>query len=250
MSDFLQSTERVRARPRPLSRFLQAALPPSLPEIDGLRFETLYLPCEQNLIGGDWYDVLALPDGSVAVAVGDVTGHGVEAAAVMGKIRYSMRLIAMRTNAIQAGGAASIIPLVEAGLRREHPDASATAFLGIISTDRKRMQYAIAGHPPPIVVKRSGETAWLEGGEPPLGCGYGRMWSNHVIDVASVARLILYTDGVIESGRDVIKGLERLESALQNPGIAGAKELLPRVVEATLVAKPHDDIAMLAVTFV
>jgi|SRR5579872_5469646 len=251
MEDFLLSpisTARDATKQPPLSSFLRASLPPSLPEIDGLQFEALYLPCADSFIGGDWYDVLALPDGSVAIAVGDVTGHGLEAAAIMGKIRYSMRVMALRASALR-GGAASVLPSVEEGLRSEHPDASATTFLGIISPDRTRMQYATAGHPPPLIVKRSGKTAWLEAGDVPLGWGSGQIRSNHVIDLTDVWRLILYTDGVIEAGRDVIKGLERLQSVLQDPTIAGAKDLLPRIVEASLVAPPHDDIAMLAVTF-
>jgi serine phosphatase RsbU (regulator of sigma subunit) len=232
-----------------LFRFLQASLPPMLPAVKGLQFEALYLPCADGIIGGDWYDAFALPDGSVAVTVGDVTGHGVEEAVIMGKIRYSLRVVTLRTNALQTGGAASILPSVEAALSSEHPEASATAFLGIISPDRRSMQYATAGHPPPLVVTSSCETAWLEAGDAPLGCGNLYARSNHVIDLTGVWGLILYTDGVIEAGRDILQGLERLRKALQDPGMQTAKNLLPRIVEASLAAPPHDDIAMLAVTF-
>lgn len=252
MEDFLLSPASVgRANTTTLpqiSWFLRASLPPSLPEVDGLQFEALYLPCANSLIGGDWYDALVLPDGSVAISVGDVTGHGLEAAAIMGKIRYSTRVVTLRRNALRES-VASILPYIEDGLRSEHPEASATMFLGIISPDRTLMNYATAGHPPPIVLRHSGKTAWLETGDAPLGLGNHYARTNHVIDLTDVSRLFLYTDGVIEAGRDVIKGLERLQSVLEDPDIAGAKDLLPRVVEASLVAPPHDDIAVLAVTF-
>src|SRR5579872_5589138 len=113
-----------------VSSFLRASFPPALPDVEGLQFEALYLSCSGSIIGGDWYDALALPDGSVAVALGDVTGHGVEAAVLMGKLRYSMRVVTMRANALESGSAASVLQSVEDGLRSEHPDASATAFLG------------------------------------------------------------------------------------------------------------------------
>ena len=232
-----------------LSSFLRASFPPALPEVEGLQFEALYLSCGGSIIGGDWYDALGLPDGSVAVALGDVSGHGVEAAALMGKLRYSMRVVTLRANALQSGGAASVLQIVEDGLLSEHPDASATAFLGIISPDRTRMQYASAGHPPPLVVKASRETAWLEPGETPLGWGNGEGRSDHVIDLTDVRGLILYTDGVIEAGRDIVEGLERLRRAAGDADVQNAKDLLPRIVEASLVAPPHDDITMLAVTF-
>jgi serine phosphatase RsbU (regulator of sigma subunit) len=128
----------------PLASYLRASLPPSLPEIAGLQFEALYLPCADSVIGGDWYDVLELPDGSVVIAVGDVTGHGIDAAAIMGKIRYSMRVVIMRMNELRIGSPAVVLPCIENGLLSEHPNASATTFLGIISSDRTRMQYATA----------------------------------------------------------------------------------------------------------
>ncbi len=232
-----------------VSSFLRASFPPALPDVEGLQFEALYLSCAGNMIGGDWYDALALPDGSVAVALGDVTGHGVEAAVLMGKLRYSMRVVTIRAHALESGSAASIMQTVEDGLRSEHPDASATAFLGIISPDRKHMHYASAGHPPPLLAKASGETAWLESGETPLGWGSGHLRRDHVVDLTGAWGLILYSDGIVEAGRDIVQGLERLRNTLADPDAQHAKDLLARIVEQSLVAPPHDDIAMLAVTF-
>lgn len=232
-----------------LSSFLHASLPPPLPDVEGLKFEALYLSCGGSIIGGDWYDAVKLPDGSVAVSLGDVEGHGVEAAALMGKLRYSMRVVTLRAHELESGGAASILQSVEDGLRSEHVDASATAFLGIISPDRTHMHYATAGHPPPLVVRTSGETSWLESGEMPLGWNDGFVRSDHVVDLTGTWSLILYSDGIIEAGRDIVQGLERLQRAVENPDMQREKDILPRVVEQSLAVPPHDDIAMLAVTF-
>lgn len=232
-----------------ISLFLRASFPPSLPDVEGLQFEALYLSCDGSIIGGDWYDALALPDGSVAIALGDVTGHGAEAAMLMGKLRYSMRVVTLRAHTVESGGAASVLQSVEQGLRTEHPEASATAFLGIISPDRTHMHYATAGHPPPLVGKTSGETAWLQSGEVPLGWGNDRTRCDHVVDLTGAWGLILYTDGIIEADRDILRGLERLQKAVEDPELQRAKYLLPRVVEQSLTVPPHDDITMLAVRF-
>jgi serine phosphatase RsbU (regulator of sigma subunit) len=231
-----------------ITSFVRASFPPPLPEVDSLQFEAFYLSCGGSIIGGDWYDALELPDGSVAVALGDVTGHGVEAAVLMGKIRYSMRVLALLPNPVQTGRAAWILQSVEDGLRSEHPEASATVFLGIISADRRWMQYSIAGHPPPLVVKTAGETSWLDCGETPIGWGTGER-TDRLVNLTGVRALILYSDGVVEAGRDIVKGLARLQKAIEDPDVLNSKELLPGIIEASLDAPPHDDIAMLAVTF-
>jgi len=231
-----------------VSSFVRASFPPPLPEVEGLQFEAFYLSCGGSIIGGDWYDALELPDGSVAVALGDVTGHGVESAVLMGKIRYSMRVLALRPKPVQTGRASWVLQCVEDGLHSEHPEASATVFLGIISPDRKQMQYSVAGHPPPLIVKTTGEASWLEYGETPIGWGTGER-TDHIVDLTGVRALILYSDGVVEAGRDIVKGLARLRKAAEDPELLNSRELLPSIIEASLDAPPHDDIAMLAVTF-
>jgi serine phosphatase RsbU (regulator of sigma subunit) len=99
-------------------------------------------------------------------------------------------------------------------------------------------------------VKTSGETAWLESGETPLGWGTGHVRCDHFVDLTGAWSLILYSDGIVEAGRDIVKGLERLKKVVENQDLKLSKDLLPRLVEQSLVGPPHDDIAMLAVTFV
>jgi PAS domain S-box-containing protein len=234
-----------------VAQTLQAAmLPRSLPQLDGLSFEAFYRPSEDSLsIGGDWYDAFVLPDGSVAIAVGDVTGHGVEAAVLMAKARNSLRAVTRRTAALQTGGAASILRTVEETLQSEHPDATATAFLGIVSGDRTRMYYANAGHPPPLILDDAGKGSWTHAGDTPLGARLGRERNNYILDLDDVSRLLLYTDGLIEAGRDIIAGSARLRDAAGKIHRQNGEIFVREVVEDTLAHTPHDDVAVLGVRF-
>jgi PAS domain S-box-containing protein len=234
-----------------VARTLQSAmLPPALPQGDGLDFEAFYLPSERSLsVAGDWYDAFTLPDGSVAIAIGDVTGHGIEAAVLMAKARYSMRAIMRRTAALRTGNVASVLRSVEDALASEHPEARATAFLGIISPDRTRLRYANAGHPPPLVLDASGRLTWLEGSDIPLGWRFVLERRDRVLDLLGVSRLLLYTDGLIEAGRDIIAGMERL-GRIARMHSRNEDSFLESVIKETLVHAPHDDVAALGVRFV
>ena len=233
-----------------VARTLQSAmLPPALPHVDGLRFEAFYLPSERSLsVAGDWFDAFTLPDGSVAVAIGDVTGHGVEAAVLMAKARYSMRAIMRRTAALRTGNVASVLRSVEDSLASEHPEARATAFLGIISPDRTQLRYANAGHPPPLTLDASGRFAWVEGNDIPLGWRFVLERHDRFLDLSGVSRLVLYTDGLIEAGRDIIAGMERLVRIARTHS-RNDESFLDSVVKETLVHAPHDDVAALSVRF-
>ena len=227
-----------------------AMLPPALPGVDGLRFEAVYKPSETSLsVAGDWYDAFVLSDGSVAIAIGDVTGHGIEAAVLMAKVRYGMRALTLRTVEMRTGGPVSILGSVEDALLSEHPDSSATAFLGIISPDRSRMEYANAGHPAPLTLDRSGKLASLKDGDVPLGVRSDSQRRDRVLDLAGISRLFLYTDGLVEAGRDIIAGTTRLHAAAEKMHARNHEAFVQAVVKETLVHAPHDDIAALGVSF-
>ncbi|MGH7329119.1 MAG: SpoIIE family protein phosphatase, partial [Polyangiaceae bacterium] len=178
-----------------LTRTLQSAmLQPALPGAEGLRFDAVYRPAHSNLsIAGDWYDAFVLPDGSIVVGIGDVTGQGLGAAVLMAKARFSMRALAFRVTLMRSGGPASMLRSVEEALLSEHPNASATAFLGIIEPHGASMRYANAGHPPPLILAGSGRFSWLEAGDPPLGWRFGEDLHDRVVDLTGVSRLLLYT---------------------------------------------------------
>jgi PAS domain S-box-containing protein len=228
----------------------RASLPSELPALDDVAFKALYLPSVRTMtIGGDWYDAFLLGDGSLAISIGDVQGHGVDAAVLMGKIRYSLRTIALRVGTEPSGGPASILESVEGALRSEHRDASATAFLGIISPDRASMRYASAGHPPPLLVSAGEGTAWARFGEPPLGWRFDVRRTELELPLAGVKRIILYTDGLVEAGRDIVRGMDTLQRAadeLRTMRLASVPEALVERLHAT---GANDDVAILAAEF-
>lgn len=230
----------------------QASMPPSLPHVDGIVFEAHYAPSYASMtIGGDWYDAFALPDGSIAIGIGigDVMGRGVEAAVLMGKLRYSTRAIALRTFALGSGGPASVLESVEETLLSEHPDGCATSIFAIISADRTQLRYSNAGHPPAVLLANNGTTSWFEDADTPLGWRFGDRRQDRSVSLADVSRLVLYTDGLIETGRDIDDGLTRLAAAVARSHSTKRGKFLPELIAGTTVARPQDDLALLAVTF-
>lgn len=228
----------------------RSSLPPFLPQLADITFESFYLPAYSSMaIGGDWYDAFELPDHSVAIAIGDVGGKGLDAAVLMGKLRYSMRALVHRIVTSGTGGPAAILRSVEDALISEHPGESATAFLGIISPDRKRMRYANAGHPPPLLVTRSPGTTWIERSDTPLGWRFDLMREDHLVLLDGVARLLLYTDGLIECHRDIIDGLQKLQASDVVRDCSGNEGGLQRLVDDLCRGEAHDDVALMSLTF-
>ena len=141
-------TRGLYERQRQVARTLQAAfLPPALPQSDGVRFDAAYVPGTRDLtVGGDWYDAFPYADGAFAFSVGDVAGHGLDAAVPMGKMRQTFRaLAAVETDPARALGGADAV------LRGEHPDIFVTAFVATFDLRSGVLRYANAGHPSPFV---------------------------------------------------------------------------------------------------
>src|SRR6202011_3725109 len=112
----------------------RAMLPAVLPEVPGLTFDAVYFPgATEAEIGGDWYDAIALADGRVVVSIGDVTGRGLTAAVIMGRMRQ-----AIETLATYESDPVRLLDAADSVLRRSHPDAIVTALVG----DRRRSSWA------------------------------------------------------------------------------------------------------------
>ena len=125
----------------------RAMLPAVLPEVAGLAFDAVYFPgATEAEIGGDWYDAIALPDGRVVVSIGDVTGRGLTAAVIMGRMRQ-----AIETLATYESDPVRLLDAADSVLRRAHPDAIVTALVGVVDPGARTLAYATAGHPTPIV---------------------------------------------------------------------------------------------------
>ena len=142
---------RLAEQDRGLADALQRSLIPRLPELPGLTLEARYLPAAEATLGGDWYDAFLLPGGSLGLAIGDVSGRGFRAAALMGQLRSGLRACAMgeRSPALAAERLSDLLRQL---------DSARTATLLFLALDPQagRIEMMSAGHPPPLVVDADG----------------------------------------------------------------------------------------------
>lgn len=228
---------RLYSRVQDIALTLQRALLPSAlatsPYVDVAH---RYVPGGRiTEVGGDWYDVITLPDGRVVLVVGDVMGHGVSAAASMGRLRITTKALA-RHDSEPADLLAELDACAqEAGIQL------ATCLYIVYDPKTGRARIASAGHPPPLVLLPDGTVETLDDVlGVPLGVG-GFPFSTTEIELPRNATLALYTDGLIESrGRDIGAGLEALRTELGGePGPLEA--MADRILANLLPAPPADD---------
>jgi serine phosphatase RsbU (regulator of sigma subunit) len=222
-----------------LQRSLLSAIP-LVPNVDSAaRYQAGSTGLE---VGGDWYDVVQRPDGILHVTVGDVAGRGVSAAALMGQLRNAFRAYAHdHTSPAQ---------IMWRLIRHMDRDEMATAIAITIDPDSRRLAYASAGHPPPLLRDDdTGAVTRLDLAQaPPLGFASPDAVIEGELALPPRATLLAYTDGVIERRDRVIdEGIERLEQALRSadPGLS-ADELADKLIrEVAEVTGADDDIALL-----
>ncbi len=227
----------------------RSLLPRTLPEQNALEIAYRYLPAQAG-VGGDWFDVLPLSGARVALVVGDVVGHGLHAAATMGRLRTAVHnfsaldlppdeLLALLDELVGR------IDQDEAQDEQSAPVTGATCLYAVYDPVSRRCTVARAGHPPPAVVRPDGGVEfWDVPAGPPLGLG-GLPFESAELELPEGSRLVLYTDGLVEDrGHDIDVGLERLREALSRSG--GSPEDTCRVVlESRRPARAGDDIALL-----
>jgi serine phosphatase RsbU (regulator of sigma subunit) len=221
--------------------FQNAALPRVLPTVRGLAFDAIYEAAgEDALVGGDWYDAFRLPDGRIAISVGDVGGNGLEAAITMGAVRQTIRGAAQVFS-----DPAAALDAADHALRSEQPDRIVTAFLGILDRLTLTLTYASAGHPPPLVRQGDGSIVELMTPDLPLGLRNQRAGGrNTSVVVSQGALLVLYTDGLTEATRDVLEGEKRLRDALSRDDIVLSARPAAAIRRA-VAAESNDDVAVL-----
>ena len=221
----------------------RAMLPARLPDIDGLCFSASYSAAsESQRVGGDFYDAFLLPDGRVALTIGDVTGHGLEAAVIMGEIRNAIRSAAFEyTEPSMVLDRASRL-LVAAGR-----ELFATAIFGVLDLRTAWFTYATAGHPSPLLLNDS-TVEWLAGSGLPIGLR-DDAGVDFSVRLHTPSTLVFYTDGLIEFTRDLFEGERRLELAARRladePIDHFAAALMKNVLGDDV---PDDDIAVLTVS--
>jgi len=211
-------------------RLQRAMLPTRLADVSGIAFDAAYRPASSEAeVGGDWYDAFDIGNGTIGISVGDVTGHGLEAAITMSEIRSAIRAAAATHSSPVALLDAVEMMVSSQGL------GVASAIAGIYDSTTRVLRYACAGHPPPVLVTSSGEAYLLPGGGLLLGLGQPASSPERTLTIAPGATCFFYTDGLTEHHRDLLAGEERLLSALEamaSQGALTAEELHARIIGA------------------
>ncbi|MEU2744292.1 SpoIIE family protein phosphatase [Streptomyces sp. NPDC007095] len=230
----------------PLQRSL---LPRNLPEQSALDIAYRYLPAQAG-VGGDWFDVLPLSGARVAVVVGDVVGHGLHAAATMGRLRtavHNFSALDLPPDEI-IGLLDELVGRIdqdEAAAESSAAITGATCLYAIYDPASRLCTVARAGHPPPALVRPDGSVEFPEvPAGPPLGLG-GLPFETAELKLEEGSRLVLYTDGLVEDReRDIDEGLELLRAALTGVD-RSPEDTCQAVLDALLPARPSDDIALI-----
>jgi serine phosphatase RsbU (regulator of sigma subunit) len=239
---------RLYEREHGIAETLQRSLlPRSLPRVPGTAVAARYLPARAEArVGGDWYDVVPLTGGGLGLTIGDVSGHGVEAASLMGSLRDGLRAAALEGEDV-ARATERVDRLLQS--QRGGGDAIATALFAVLRADGAHLDFTSAGHPPPLVLRPDGSAEFLDGGlSTPLGVQSNGSRPTAAVDLEPGSLLLLYTDGLVER-RDasIDVGMRRLADAARKAD-RDPERFCDAVVLAMLGSEgPADDVALLAV---
>ncbi len=216
----------------------RSLLPEALPRVPGWQIEARYEPAGGGFVGGDWYDALVLPSGRLALVVGDVTGHGLQAAAVMGQLRTILRATLVHHAESPQVAADALADIVNWTM----PTQIATVAIAVLDPATGDVEHVRLGHPPILVVAPTGSAAWLPSSAlPPLGLAAGASRAA-TARIPPGGALVMFSDGLVERRTESIKvGLARLESAW---GRAPAADI-GAVVEAVRDPESTDDATLL-----
>jgi GAF domain-containing protein/anti-sigma regulatory factor (Ser/Thr protein kinase) len=219
-------------------------MPEQLAPEPGVEVVGRYLPATRGVhVGGDWYDLVDRPDGTVALAVGDIAGHGLPAAAAMGQVRSAWRALALSSS-----DPASILGSLDRFAAGVEGAFFSTILTMLFDPSTNELRYASAGHPPALVIEADRSSRFLEGGRSvPLGLQFDVPRPQALEILSAGAVLVLYTDGLIERRDEPLdEGLRRLGSIGTRSVGAPLAEVADRLLE--LVAEDrHDDVALLVV---
>ena len=235
-------------RERAIADALQDVLMPyDVPSVPGIKLHARYRPADEpERVGGDWYDALPMPDGRILIIIGDVTGHGIAAIELMSRLRRKIIAAAMH----QTDPGAILTEANRQALRTyPHEALLGTALCAFVDPKTHQIAYATAGHPAPVFAHPGGAAQLLPSGDLMLGV-QDFQYQTYTVHAESGSLLVFYTDGLIEFTRDPLSGEQKLlrtvgtivGSALENPAAAIGQRILDG-------AAPHDDVAILTVTF-
>jgi serine phosphatase RsbU (regulator of sigma subunit) len=238
-----EENRRLYAEQRGIAQTLQhALLPEKMPRIPGAEAGARYEASEHGVdIGGDWYDVIVLDDHRVLLVVGDVSGHGLQAAATMAALRF-----AIRAYAVERDTPVEILAKLSRLVNVSSTGHLATVLCVVVNVDARELTVTSAGHLPPLLVC-DGEGMYLRGHVGlPVGVDRAPTYTSTTVTAPAGATLVAYTDGLVERrGEHLDRGLERLcRAALVNG--AGLDEFLERVLADVRSEQAEDDTAIVA----
>ncbi len=215
-------------------------MPAVLPELPEARLAARYATAERG-VGGDWYDAFVLPSGSLWMVAGDVAGHGLDAAVVMGRVRSSLRSYALLGQPPER-----TLELTDEKVHHFEVGVMVTVLCAVAAPPYSEFRLSSAGHPPPLVAAPTGDAFYAEvAPDPPLGTTRGRTRHGTSVRVPEGGVLLLYTDGLVERPNEHIdRGLDRLRETV----VVDEPDAVCRSVMHSLVGSgaPTDDIAVLA----
>lgn len=225
---------------------LQRSMLGRVDSIPGLLIGIAYRTADVGLqVGGDWYDVVRLPDEQVGLLVGDVVGHNLQATAAMGQLRSAVRAVAPTC----------VDParlLEQADEFADRIDGATCATMAFVVLDPRTggLAYACAGHPPPLVVSHDAAARYLSGGRgPPLTREWSPQRQSACDQLAPGDALVMYTDGLYERRADPVDGLERLSEVAARMHHLPASALSGRLADEMLAgaATLQDDVCILTI---
>ena len=233
------------AREHAIAETLQRSLlPDGLPQIPGLDLAVCYLPATEGAdVGGDWYDAFHLQGGRIGLVTGDVAGHSIASASVMGQVRSLLR-----GYAIDDPHPGRVLRRANTALAHLLPDVLASVVYAVLDPATGDLSYANAGHPPPLVTAGTGHAQYLDdtAGIMLGACTDSTFATGHRL-LPPGARLLFYTDGLIEDRhRDISDGLTILAETLRRSGPSSAGQTCATVHAALLgTARRDDDVCLL-----
>jgi len=235
--------QRLLAVEQAAARLLERSLlPTSLPKSAGLELATRYAATDEREVGGDWYDVFELPSGELWIVVGDVAGHGLRAAVIMGRIRS-----ALRAYSLVADSPEEVLDLVDRKVQHFEMNTFATVVCAVTKPPYDAVTIAVAGHPPPVIAVPSQPATFVDVRiSPPVGTGRDLRRESVTVPLPPGAVMALYTDGLVERrGQSLDVGLERLRATVNTAAAdTVAREVMHRLVADSL---PIDDIALVVI---
>jgi sigma-B regulation protein RsbU (phosphoserine phosphatase) len=225
---------------------LQSSLASRLPAVPGLQLAARYVAGSQYGVGGDWYDVFQLPSGLVGITIGDVMGHGLHAATVMGRARS-----ALRAYALEFDDPAAVLSRLDRKMQHFEPGLIGTVCYATLHPESGAVEISSSGHLPPILAARGGRGHPVPMDvDPPIGVPVTTQRRKTTLRLNPGALLVFYTDGLVERRTaDIDAQVQLLCDTMSGSYVSSAEAACAEIMTAMLKDRePEDDVSLLVVS--